>query len=67
MSCVHLKKLFQLCEEHQIEFSSGDLVHIVCKQCQQQEVCPARSVESELEEVEERGAAPAESPQSRPS
>jgi len=50
MSCVHLKKLFQLCEENQIEFSSGDMVHIVCNQCQQQEVCPTRPVETEADE-----------------
>ena len=41
MTCVHLKKLFQLCDDNELKFSSGDLVRIVCKQCQQQEVCPS--------------------------
>jgi len=40
MTCVHLKKLFQLCEENQLRFSSADLVHVVCDQCQHDEVCP---------------------------
>lgn len=40
MPCVHLQKLFQLCEDNQLRFSSADLVHVVCDQCQRDEVCP---------------------------
>ena len=41
MTCVHLRKLFQLCEDNDLKFSSGELVHIVCKQCQLEETCPS--------------------------
>jgi hypothetical protein len=41
MNCIHLQKLFQLCDESGLRFSSSDLVHIVCKKCQQKEVCPS--------------------------
>jgi hypothetical protein len=45
MSCVHLQKLVQLCEKNQLRFSSSDMVHVVCDQCQRQEVCPNLSAE----------------------
>ncbi len=45
MTCMHLRKLFQLCDENELKFSSSDLVHVVCKQCQQAEVCPSLLVE----------------------
>ncbi len=41
MTCVHLQRLFQLCEENHLRFSSADLVHVVCDQCQRDEVCPS--------------------------
>ena len=41
MTCVHLRKLYELCDENQLEFSSSDLVRIFCKQCEQEEVCPS--------------------------
>ena len=41
MTCVHLRQLFELCGEHEIKLSSSDLVHVVCKQCQKEEVCPS--------------------------
>lgn len=45
MICNHLKELFQYCKEHDVRLSSSDLVHIVCKQCGIQEVCPSALVE----------------------
>ncbi len=45
MSCVHLQKLVQLCDENQLRFSSSDMVQVVCDQCQRHEVCPNLSVE----------------------
>lgn len=45
MTCVHLRKLFQLCEDNDLKFSGGELVHIVCKQCQLEEVCPSLLVD----------------------
>jgi hypothetical protein len=41
MTCVHLKQLYQLCQENELRFSGSDLVHIVCQQCGEQEVCPS--------------------------
>lgn len=41
MTCVHLRKLMQLCEEENIRLASSDLIHVVCQQCGVQEVCPA--------------------------
>lgn len=41
MPCIHLTQLIQLCEHSQIRLSSSDLIHIVCKQCEKQEVCPS--------------------------
>ena len=41
MVCNHLKELFELCETHQLKIAGPDLVRIVCKQCDQHEVCPS--------------------------
>lgn len=45
MPCVHLTQLIQLCEHSHIRLSSSDLIHIVCKQCEKQEVCPSALLE----------------------
>ena len=41
MSCVHLKKLYALCADEGMKISSSDLIHFVCTQCGEQEVCPS--------------------------
>lgn len=41
MTCVHLRQLYKLCQENELKFSGSDLLQIVCKQCQKQEVCPS--------------------------
>ncbi len=41
MACTHLKELYQLCQTHGLEFSSLDLVRIVCKECGSEETCPS--------------------------
>ena len=41
MVCTHLRELYQLCESKQLRLSSSDLIHVVCLQCNQQEVCPS--------------------------
>jgi hypothetical protein len=48
MTCVHLRKLYELCAQNEIKLSSAELVHVVCTQCGQKEVCPSML----LEEVE---------------
>jgi hypothetical protein len=41
MSCDHLRQLYKLCQQNDLKFSSSDLLHIVCKQCEREEVCPS--------------------------
>ena len=41
MTCVHLRQLYQLCQENDLKISGSDLLHIVCKQCEKEEVCPS--------------------------
>lgn len=41
MPCVHLKELYQLCQDQKLQLSSSDLIHIVCQQCEREEVCPS--------------------------
>ena len=41
MTCIHLQKLYRLCEENHVKLSSSDLVHLVCLKCGKQEVCPS--------------------------
>ncbi|WP_146404325.1 hypothetical protein [Planctomycetes bacterium CA13] len=45
MSCVHLKKLFDLCAEEEVKLGGSDLVRIICTKCGEQEVCPAMLME----------------------
>jgi hypothetical protein len=40
MPCVHLRHLFQLCEDYQIKLGGTEVVHFACEQCGVQEVCP---------------------------
>lgn len=41
MTCVHLKQLYRLCQDHELKLNSVDLVRVVCHQCGEQEVCPS--------------------------
>ena len=41
MPCIHLKQLYDLCHEHDLKLSGGDLVQLVCHQCGKKEVCPS--------------------------
>ncbi|HAN96696.1 MAG TPA: hypothetical protein DCQ98_04355 [Planctomycetaceae bacterium] len=41
MTCVHLQQLFQLCKENDLKIASSDLIRVVCRQCDEQEVCPS--------------------------
>ncbi|MCA9134261.1 MAG: hypothetical protein KDA45_13930 [Planctomycetales bacterium] len=45
MSCVHLKKLYALCTQEELKISGAELVHFVCTQCGEQEVCPSLLME----------------------
>ena len=41
MTCEHLQQLYQLCQKNDLKLSSSDLIHIVCKICDKEEVCPS--------------------------
>lgn len=57
MACVHLQQLYKLCHEHDLKLSSSDLIHIVCPQCGEQEVCPSMFTdEYDAKQARESGA-----------
>ena len=41
MTCIHLQKLYKLCQEQDLKLGGSDLIRVVCRQCGQQEVCPS--------------------------
>lgn len=45
MTCTHLQQLYQLCQQNDLKLSSSDLIHIVCKICNKEEVCPSMLVQ----------------------
>jgi hypothetical protein len=47
MPCVHLRELYALCEKHELQITSHDAVHIVCRQCEEQDVCPSSLTDGE--------------------
>ncbi len=70
MPCVHLNQLYQLCRDSQVHLSSTDLIHLVCRQCQQEEVCPSMLFE-EYDQVvarreQEKSATEAGTPTANP-
>jgi hypothetical protein len=60
MTCVHLRKLYQLCLDHdlKLQLSGSDLVRIVCRQCGVQEVCPSMLTDEYDAKDDEKGAEP---------
>ncbi|QDS91873.1 hypothetical protein FF011L_06090 [Roseimaritima multifibrata] len=47
MPCQHLQELFDLCKKHDLHIAGRDAVKIVCRQCEQQEVCPSSLTDGE--------------------
>lgn len=41
MPCVHLNKLYQLCQDEGLRLGGSDLIHVICPQCGVQDVCPS--------------------------
>lgn len=41
MTCVHLRKLYELCQTHELRLGGADLIHIVCHECGEKDVCPS--------------------------
>lgn len=65
MTCIHLQQLYQLCEEQKLKLSSSDLIHVVCSQCDKDEVCPSMLLD-DYEAKEAEAQPPIEQQQSRP-
>ncbi len=59
MPCVHLQQLYQLCRDSQVKLSSAELIHVVCRQCNQEEVCPSLLFE-QYEEMKKESEPPAQ-------
>ena len=47
MPCVHLKELYDLCQKHDLQIASPDAIRIVCRQCEEQDVCPSSLTDGE--------------------
>jgi hypothetical protein len=47
MPCEHLTELYELCEKHKLQIASSDAVRIVCKQCEEQDMCPSSLTDGE--------------------
>jgi hypothetical protein len=47
MPCEHLQELYALCEKHELRIASRDAIRLVCRQCQEQEVCPSSLTDGE--------------------
>lgn len=47
MPCEHLQELYELCEKHELRIASRDAIRMVCRQCQEQEVCPSSLTDGE--------------------
>jgi len=50
MTCVHLRKLYALCQEYELKLAGPDLIHIICPECGEKEVCPSAMMEELAEE-----------------
>ena len=40
MICEHLEEFFAVCDKHGLQIASPDAIKVVCRQCEQQQVCP---------------------------
>lgn len=62
MTCVHLRKLYQLCQEEDLRIGGSDLIRIVCQQCGVQDACPSLLMDDVESKDESPQPAPAASP-----
>ena len=47
MPCEHLQELYELCQKHELRIASRDAIRMVCRQCEEQEVCPSSLTDGE--------------------
>ncbi len=62
MTCVHLRKLYDLCQAYDLKLAGADLIHIICHECGEKEVCPSALMDELPEEAESEATGPVESP-----
>ena len=54
MTCVHLRRLYQLFQQEGVRLSAPELIHVVCPSCGEKEVCPSQLMDGlESSDVEE--------------
>jgi hypothetical protein len=63
MACVHLRRLYELCQTGKLCLGTSDLIQLVCGHCRIVELCPSVSKECR-DPIVERAA---EQPVTRPS
>ena len=66
MTCVHLRKLYELCQTHDLKLGGADLIHIICHECGEKEVCPSGLMD-ELPDESNQGDAASRTTQSKDS
>ena len=67
MTCVHLKELYRICQQHELKLTSGDLIHIVCPTCGLSEVCPSAYASAESDAADSTPPAASPQPPAKPS
>jgi hypothetical protein len=45
MTCVHLRRLYAMCQENDLRLAGSDLIHIICRECGEKEVCPSEMMD----------------------
>jgi hypothetical protein len=66
MTCVHLRKLYELCQTHDLKLGGPDLIHIICHECGEKEVCPSALMDELSDEsTDESRPADASEPKSK--
>ncbi len=63
MTCVHLRKLYELCQTHELRLGGSDLIHIICHECGEKEVCPSGLMDELAEEDGHEGNSPSNKPE----
>ena len=58
MTCVHLQKLYKLCQEHDLKLGGSDLIRVFCHQCGEQEELPPRQLRDPGRDRVERAVQP---------
>jgi hypothetical protein len=62
MTCVHLRKLYELCQTHDLKLGGPDLIHIICHECGEKEVCPSGLMDELSDEGSQGDAASRKAP-----